>query len=94
MTEEEKLLELDRLRLEEGYTLVIRINEYEYAALYRLLYHWTIRRGLRMVWRRWDWALHNLVAHPLMQIMAWCGMGRQAVRLHDWSTPRPRGVRK
>lgn len=50
--------------------------------------------GLRMVWRRWDWALHNLVAHPLMQIMAWCGMGRQAVRLHDWSTPRPRGVRK
>lgn len=45
MTEEEKLLELDRLRLEEGYTLVLRINEYEYAALYRLLYHWTIRRG-------------------------------------------------
>ena len=47
--------------------------------------------GLRMIWRRWDWALHNLVAHPLMQIIAWLGMGRRAVQLHDATTPRPRG---
>ena len=49
--------------------------------------------GLRMAWRRWDWAVHNLVAHPVMQIMAWCGLGRAAVRLHDRTTPRPRGIK-
>lgn len=50
--------------------------------------------GLRMVWRRWDWALHNLIAHPAMQILAWCGQGHLAVRLHDATTPRPRGVKQ
>jgi len=47
--------------------------------------------GLRMSWSRWDWAVHNLVAHPLMQVLAWLGQGKLGVRLHDATTPRPRG---
>jgi hypothetical protein len=46
--------------------------------------------GVRLSWRKWDWALHNLVAHPAMQILAFVGLGRLAVRLHDATTPRPR----
>ncbi len=49
--------------------------------------------GQRLRWKKHAWAFHNIVGHPLMQFMAWMGLGRAAVRFHDWTTPRPRGGR-
>jgi hypothetical protein len=49
--------------------------------------------GLRLRWRPHAWAFHNLVAHPVVQLLAWCGWKRAAVRFHDWTTPAPRGFR-
>lgn len=46
--------------------------------------------GRRLKWRKNAWAFHNLVAHPLMQIMVWLGYKKAAIRLHDGTTPRPR----
>lgn len=46
--------------------------------------------GRRIKWPKGAWAFHNIVGHPLMQVMAWLGYGRAAVRFHDWTTPRPR----
>jgi hypothetical protein len=46
--------------------------------------------GRRLRWRRGAWALHNLLAHPAMQVLAWAGYGRLGVRLHDATTPVPR----
>ena len=48
------------------------------------------RPGPALRWPRGAWAFHNVVAHPLMQVLAWVGRGRLGVRLHDWSTPVPR----
>ena len=45
--------------------------------------------GRRLRWKRHAWAFHNLVGHPLMQIMAWCGFKHAAIRFHDWTTPTP-----
>lgn len=50
--------------------------------------------GRRLRWQKNAWAFHNLVAHPLMQIMIWCGFKKQAIRLHDATVPFPRGFRK
>jgi len=47
--------------------------------------------GRRLRWRKGAWALHNVLAHPLMQILAWLGFTRLAIRLHDATTPTPRG---
>lgn len=49
--------------------------------------------GRRLRWKRNAWAFHNLVAHPIVQILAWAGFKKQAVRFHDWTTPTPRGFR-
>lgn len=49
--------------------------------------------GLRLRWRPHAWAFHNLVAHPTVQVLAWLGWKRAAVRFHDWTTPVPRGFR-
>lgn len=46
--------------------------------------------GRRLKWRKHAWAYHNLIAHPVMQIMVWMGRTRQAVAYHDRTTPRPR----
>lgn len=47
----------------------------------------------RLRWKKGVWWFHNLIAHPLMQVLAWCGFGRLGVKLHDISTPTPRDWR-
>lgn len=49
--------------------------------------------GLRLRWRPHAWAFHNVVGHPVVQILAWLGWKRAAVRFHDWTTPAPRDFR-
>ena len=48
--------------------------------------------GRRLRWARRAWAFHNLVAHPVMQLLAFVGLGAHGVRLHDATIPRPEGV--
>jgi hypothetical protein len=49
--------------------------------------------GRRYRWARWAWAFHNLIAHPLMQALAFVGAYRLAMRVHDATIPMPRGFR-
>ncbi len=45
--------------------------------------------GRRFRWIRNAWAFHNLVAHPLMQILALLKQYQLAMRIHDATVPRP-----
>lgn len=49
--------------------------------------------GRRLLWKKNAWAFHNFVGHPVVQILAWFGFKKQAVRFHDFTTPTPRGFR-
>lgn len=49
--------------------------------------------GKRLRWLKNAWAFHNLVAHPLMQILVWLGFRKAALRLHDATVPRPVGLK-
>lgn len=49
--------------------------------------------GRRLRYVRHAWAVHNLIGHPLLQVCAWLGMTKLGLRIHDATTPRPRGVR-
>lgn len=46
--------------------------------------------GRRLRFAKNAWAFHNLVAHPMMQIMVWLGFKRVAIALHDKTVPHPR----
>lgn len=46
--------------------------------------------GRRLKWHKHAWAFHNMIGHPMMQIMAWVGLKKTAIWFHDWTTPRPR----
>ncbi len=46
--------------------------------------------GKRFRWVRHAWAIHNLVGHPGLQVLAWLGMPKLGMRLHDVTVPRPK----
>jgi hypothetical protein len=46
--------------------------------------------GRRLRWARHVWAFHNLVGHPVMQLLAFVGMRRWAIAVHDGTVPRPK----
>jgi hypothetical protein len=47
----------------------------------------------RLRWKRHAWALHNLVGHPLMQLLAFFRLYKLAMFVHDQTVPRPLGRR-
>ena len=63
----------------DAYDLVLRL-------------HPSALEGRRLRWVKHAWAMHNLVAHPLMQLLAWIGLPRLGLALHDCTVPRPCGA--
>lgn len=49
--------------------------------------------GRRLAYARHAWAFHNLVAHPLMQVLAFFKFYKLAMRIHDGTAPKPKGAR-
>jgi hypothetical protein len=46
--------------------------------------------GRRLRWVRHAWSFHNLVAHPLLQVLAWCGKHKLGFMIHDRTVPKPK----
>lgn len=44
-------------------------------------------------WKKNAWAVHNLIAHPVMQILAWFKLYKQAMWVHDVTVPKPIGYK-
>ena len=40
-------------------------------------------------WRKHTWVIHNLFAHPLMQILAFMRLYKWAIWVHDVTVPKP-----
>ena len=45
--------------------------------------------GRRLRWVKHAWSAHNMLGHPLMQVLAWLGRPRLGVWVHEVTTPRP-----
>ena len=43
----------------------------------------------KLKWKKHMWMIHNLIGHPLMQILAFCKLYRLAFYVHDITVPRP-----
>lgn len=46
--------------------------------------------GRQMKYIRHRWAIHNLIGHPLMQLLAWLGFTKLGIKVHDATTPNPK----
>ena len=45
--------------------------------------------GRKLKWKRHMWAFHNLVGHPVMQLLALAGFRELAIKVHDMTVPKP-----
>lgn len=44
-------------------------------------------KGFKFI--RHSWAVHNLVAHPLMQLLSWLHLPSLGIKIHDATVPMP-----
>lgn len=49
--------------------------------------------GKRLKWAKRVWYVHNLIGHPLMQVLAMFGFYKQAFWIHDVTVPKPTGFK-
>lgn len=47
--------------------------------------------GRRLMWPKFVWMFHNIVAHPLTQILALFKLYKLAFWIHDVTVPKPLG---
>lgn len=79
-----------RVRLSNGTELVLRdIDALEFAMRVKP----SVLESRRLRWPKLAWAVHNLVGHPLMQLLAFVGAYRLAFRVHDETVPKPLGAK-
>lgn len=48
----------------------------------------SLTEGLRLKWQKRAWAVHNLIGHPGMQLLAWIGLPKLGLALHEATIPR------
>ncbi len=46
--------------------------------------------GKRVKFIKHAWAIHNLVGHPVMQILSWFKLYKTAMHVHDKTIPAPK----
>lgn len=44
-------------------------------------------------WKRNSWVVHNLIAHPVMQLLAFIKCYKLAMKVHDSTVPQPIGFK-
>lgn len=49
--------------------------------------------GTRLRWAKHRWLIHNLIGHPLMQVLALFKLYDAAFWVHDATVPTPRGAK-
>jgi len=52
----------------------------------------TSLEGKHFYWAKNSWWFHNLVGHPVMQLLAFVGLTSLALKIHDKTVPYPKPV--
>ncbi|HTM68900.1 MAG TPA: hypothetical protein VL426_06410 [Candidatus Binatia bacterium] len=84
------LSELDALRVTLRHDDGVAVAEGIQAIEALMLLKPSALEGRRLRWAKNAWAVHNLIGHPLMQLLAFLRLHRLAMRVHDGTVPRPK----
>lgn len=90
---------IDIETIEEGFVTIVTYKgevykSYGFDAIETvMIFKPSALEGRRLKWKKNAWFFHNMLAHPIVQILSSLGFKRQAVRFHDWTTPVPRGFK-
>lgn len=97
----EQISSLDLTRLEDELivTVITKTNHtYKASELNAIELLMQLRpgalEGRRLRWAKNVWYVHNLIGHPVMQILAMFKFYKAAMWVHDITVPRPLGKRE
>lgn len=89
-----RVVRVETDRLESELTLVLVLDQGERIEAHGidavenvLLLKPSIVEGRRFRFAKRSWIIHNLIGHPLMQLLALVGLTKLAMRVHDATTP-------
>lgn len=91
---------IDTARVEELVIVVVTVDGKSHQATDILAVELLMQtrpgamEGKRLRWPRRAWVFHNLVGHPLMQLLALVGLYGLAMKVHDGTVPRPVGTKE
>ena len=71
---------------------------YQFTGIAALELVWTLKPSSlegnpNIRWAKHSWIVHNLIGHPLMQIVAFFGTYKLAMHIHDSTVPKPKGIK-
>ena len=84
------LSRLDELRVELHHDGGVAVAEGIQAIEALMALKPSALEGHRLRWAKRAWVVHNLVGHPLMQLLSFLRLHRLAMRVHDGTVPRPK----
>lgn len=53
----------------------------------------SVVEGHRLSYGKLDWFLHNMLGHPIMQLLSLVRLYKLAFWVHDATVPRPKGIK-
>ena len=95
----EAIRAIDLTNIENGSALVTGIHGHKVTVtgIAALELIWMLKpsalEGKRLTWQKNSWIVHNLIAHPFMQILSWIGLYKWAMWIHDTTVPKPKGFK-
>lgn len=96
---DERIQSVDLSALDDSQLTVSLDNGIQYTVYGHDAFDFVMRtrpesmEGKRLRFARHAWAVHNLVAHPALQVLHWLGLTKLGLWVHDITVPRPKGVR-
>jgi hypothetical protein len=48
--------------------------------------------GKQLKYVKHAWSIHNLLGHPLMQLLAWVKLTKWGMKVHDITIPAPKAI--
>lgn len=78
--------------LEDGTKHIV--NGFDALEIIYLVHPSSLEGNNKIKFNKHMWAIHNLIAHPVMQLLAWCKQYKRAIWIHDITIPKPIGYKK
>lgn len=93
-----KVINLSLLNSETIIVTLFDNTEYEVHGFPALELVWILKPSClegnpNIKFKKHMWSIHNLIAHPLMQILAYLKLYRWAIWIHDVTVPKPIGIK-
>lgn len=93
-------VDMKNINLQEIYVTIkddpvsIKLTGFDVLELLWLIKPSTLEGNPDIRFVKHSWSIHNLIAHPIMQILSYLRLYKWAIFVHDITIPKPQGFKQ